>query len=89
MTVLIYRDLKKYIKTSSCYPDRCRKSDYENIMQDFKTSEKVKIVLMVISFLKKLNKHLFFQIHFLLLVSEAKLQSSLLYAMRAVSEHFS
>ena len=41
LIVLIYRDLKKYIKTSSCYPDRCRKSDYENIMQDFKTSEKV------------------------------------------------
>ena len=38
----MYRDLKKYIKRSSCYPDRCRKSDYENIMQDFKTSEKVK-----------------------------------------------
>jgi len=65
---LLHRDLKKYIKRSSCYPDRCRKSDYENIMQDFKTSEKI---------------------HFLLLVSEAKLQSSLLYAMRAVSEHFS
>jgi len=64
---LLHRDLKKYIKTSSCYPDRCRKSDYENIMKDFKTSEKI---------------------HFLLLVSEAKLQSSLLYAMRAVSEYF-
>ena len=36
-----------------------------------------------------MNIHSLFQIHFLLLVSEAKLQSSLLYAMRAVSEHFS
>jgi len=64
---LLHRDLKKYIKTSSCYPARCKKSDYENIMKDFKTSEKI---------------------HFLLLVSEAKLQSTLLYAMRAVSEYF-
>lgn len=35
------RDLKRYIKTSSCYPDRCTKSDYENIMKDFQDSEKV------------------------------------------------
>jgi len=32
---------KKYIKTSSCYPERCHKSDYENIMKDFLASEKV------------------------------------------------
>ena len=38
---LLHRDLKRYIKTSSCYPDRCNKSDYESIMKDFKTSEKV------------------------------------------------
>ena len=43
----MYRDLKKYIKRSSCYPDRCRKSDYENIMQDFKTSEKVKVLVIL------------------------------------------
>ena len=34
------------------------------------------------------HANLYFQIHFLLLVSEAKLQSCLLYAMRAVSEYF-
>jgi len=61
------RDLKKYIKTSSCYPDRCTKSDYENIMKDFQDSEKV---------------------HVMMLVAEAKFQSSLLYAMRAVSEYY-
>ena len=62
-------------------------------MQDFKTSEKVgyKFINSYIgfSFQETFNEHPFFQIHFLLLVSEAKLQSSLLYAMRAVSEHFS
>ena len=35
------RDLKKYIKTSSCYPERCTKADYEHIMKDFLPSEKV------------------------------------------------
>ena len=38
------RDLKKYIKTSSCYPDRCSQEDYDNIMKDFKRSEKVQKV---------------------------------------------
>ena len=38
------RDLKKYIKTSSCYPDRCSQQDYDNIMKDFKRSEKVQKV---------------------------------------------
>merc|ERR1711988_382892 len=64
---LLHRDLKKYIKTSSCYPDRCTKSDYENIMKDFEDSEKV---------------------HVMMLVAEAKFQSSLLYAMRAVSDYY-
>ena len=39
---LLHRDLKRYIKTSSCYPDRCAKSDYESIMKDFQDSEKVR-----------------------------------------------
>merc|ERR1719297_525657 len=64
---LLHRDLKRYIKTSSCYPDRCTKSDYENIMKDFEDSEKV---------------------HVMMLVAESKFQSSLLYAMRAVSEYY-
>jgi len=64
---LLHRDLKKYIKTSSCYPERCHKSDYENIMKDFLASEKI---------------------HVMMLVAEAKFQSSLLYAMRAVSDYY-
>ena len=43
INVMDFRDLKNYIKTSSCYPDRCTKSDYENIMKDFQDSEKVSL----------------------------------------------
>merc|ERR1711915_1089670 len=64
---LLHRNLKKYIKTASCYPELCIKSEYDSIMQDFNTSEKV---------------------HMLLLAGEAKVQSSMLYAMKAVSMHF-
>jgi len=64
---LLHRNLKKYIKTASCYPEHCIKSEYDSIMQDFNTSEKV---------------------HMLLLAGEAKVQSSMLYAMKAVSMHF-
>jgi len=64
---LLHRDLKKYIKAASCYPDRCLKSDYENIMKGFQDTEKIHVMMLVI---------------------EAKLQSCLLYAMRAVSEYY-
>lgn len=64
---LLHRNLKKYIKTASCYPEHCSKLEYQNIMKDFNTSEKI---------------------HVLLLVGEAKVQSSLLYSMRAVAMHF-
>eukprot|EP00092_Neocalanus_flemingeri_P025077 GFUD01027193.1.p1 GENE.GFUD01027193.1~~GFUD01027193.1.p1 ORF type:complete len:477 (-),score=107.48 GFUD01027193.1:237-1583(-) len=64
---LLHRNLKKYIKTASCYPEQCSKQEYNSIMKDFKTSEKI---------------------HLLMLVGEAKLQSSLLYSMKAVSLHF-
>jgi len=64
---LLHRNLKKYIKTASCYPEQCSQLEYDSIMKDFNTSEKI---------------------HVLLLVGEAKVQSSLLYSMRAVSMHF-
>jgi len=64
---LLHRSLKKYIKTASCYPDQCSTGEYNNIMKDFNTSEKI---------------------HLLLLVGEAKVQSSLLYSMKAVALHF-
>ena len=42
LIISICRDLKKYIKTSSCYPERCSRQDYLSIMKDFKRSEKVR-----------------------------------------------
>jgi len=64
---LLHRNLKKYIKTASCYPELCRREEYTNIMADFQESEKV---------------------HLLMLVGEAKVQTALLYSMRAVQAHF-
>lgn len=64
---LLHRNLKKYIKTATCYPEMCNREDYGMIMKDFRDSEKV---------------------HLLMLVGEAKVQSSLLYSMRAIQAHF-
>jgi len=64
---LLHRNLKKYIKTASCYPELCERRDYRTIMNDFHESEKV---------------------HLLMLVGEAKVQTALLYSMRAVQAHF-
>ena len=36
-----FRNLKKYIKTASCYPELCERRDYRTIMNDFQDSEKV------------------------------------------------
>lgn len=39
---LLDRDLKEYIKAVCCYPDRMTKEDYDNVMREFKYSEKVR-----------------------------------------------
>jgi len=44
---LLPRRLKKYIKTVSCYPERCTNEEYQSIMIDFLTSEKVHVCLLV------------------------------------------
>jgi len=67
VNVLLHRSLKKYIKTAACYPNRCSSEEYKSIMQDFLTSEKI---------------------HVCLLVAEAKFQTELLYALRAIATHF-
>ena len=54
-------------------------------MKDFNTSEKVRIISIYYSNIIYL---LLTQIHLLLLVGEAKVQSSLLYSMKAVALHF-
>lgn len=40
---LLDRDLKEYIKAVCCYPDRMTKEDYDNVMREFKYSEKVSV----------------------------------------------
>ena len=44
----LLRNLKKYIKTASCYPERCSKVEYHNIMKDFNTSEKVWLTICLL-----------------------------------------
>lgn len=39
---LLERNLKQYIKTVTCYPERLTKKDYDNVMKEFKHSEKVR-----------------------------------------------
>lgn len=63
---LLDRNLKTYIKTVSCYPERITKKDYDGVMRQFKHSEKVHVNLMV---------------------TEARMQAELLYALRAVNRH--
>ena len=38
---MLERNLKSYIKTVTCYPERLTKKDYDNVMREFKHSEKV------------------------------------------------
>ena len=38
---LLSRELKHYIKTATCYPDRVEEKDYDSAMKSFKHSEKV------------------------------------------------
>lgn len=45
---LLERDLKSYIKTVCCFPERTTKNSYERVMGDFKHSEKVHVNLMML-----------------------------------------
>lgn len=44
---MLERNLKAYIKTVTCYPERITKKDYEGVMRSFKHSEKVHVNLMI------------------------------------------
>jgi sestrin len=44
---LLERNLKAYIKTLTCYPERLQKKDYDIVMREFKHSEKVHVNLML------------------------------------------
>ena len=39
---LLERNLKAYIKTATCFPERVTKRDYDSFMREFKHSEKVR-----------------------------------------------
>ena len=58
---LLERNLKAYIKTVTCYPERLTKKDYDNVMKEFKHSEKVYKLYLQLSWnsLEKINQILF------------------------------
>ena len=56
-------------------------------MKDFEDSEKVSVQMNVVAS-SIYRPHSTLQVHVMMLVAEAKFQSSLLYAMRAVSEYY-
>ena len=41
---LLERNLKTYVKTVTCFPERITHKDYEGVMKGFKHSEKVRYV---------------------------------------------
>lgn len=45
---MLERNLKAYIKTVTCYPERLTKKDYDSVMREFKHSEKVHVNLMLL-----------------------------------------
>ncbi|XP_067124841.1 sestrin-3 [Centruroides vittatus] len=45
---LLERNLKTFIKTVCCYPNRTTKSQYDSVMKGFKHSEKVHVNLMML-----------------------------------------
>ncbi|PVD28225.1 hypothetical protein C0Q70_10812 [Pomacea canaliculata] len=63
---LLERNLKAYVKTVTCYPERIARKDYDGVMREFKHSEKVHVNLMI---------------------TEARMQAELLYALRAVNRY--
>ncbi|ELT91094.1 hypothetical protein CAPTEDRAFT_227278 [Capitella teleta] len=45
---LLERNLKAYVKTVTCFPERVTRRDYDSFMREFKHSEKVHVNLMVL-----------------------------------------
>lgn len=65
---LLERNLKAYIKTVTCYPERLTKKDYDNVMKEFKHSEKVCYLTAIMKqFGKDQSNSLQFCLYFLLL----------------------
>ena len=53
--LLLEKNLKAYIKTVTCYPERLNKKDYDSVMSEFKHSEKVRHFNFINYFLKILQ----------------------------------
>nr|XP_018896191.1 PREDICTED: sestrin homolog isoform X1 [Bemisia tabaci] len=45
---LLERSLKAFIKSACCFPERVTKADYDRVLREFKHSEKVHVMMMVL-----------------------------------------
>ncbi|EPB74107.1 PA26 p53-induced protein [Ancylostoma ceylanicum] len=68
VNTLLSREMKTFVKTAACFPHRITDDMRASVMKDFKMSEKI---------------------HVMLLIMEARLQASLLYFTRALTNHYS
>ncbi|KAK6725844.1 hypothetical protein RB195_004270 [Necator americanus] len=68
VNTLLSREMKTFVKTAACFPHRITDDMRASVMKDFKISEKI---------------------HVMLLIMEARLQASLLYFTRALTNHYS
>lgn len=66
VTQLLRSQLRVFVKTATCYPERLNKTTTENALKHFDLSEKIHINLMIM---------------------EARMQSELLFALRAVMNY--
>ncbi|RWS06112.1 Sestrin-like protein [Dinothrombium tinctorium] len=84
VNLLVPRDLKGYIKTVCCFPHRVPKSGCDDVMPGFRRSEKVsQPSSSTASYFTRSS----FQIHVNLMISEARMQAELLYALRSVMNY--
>ncbi|NWW31903.1 SESN2 protein, partial [Panurus biarmicus] len=89
---LLERNLKIYIKTVACYPEKTTKQIYTQFWRHFKHSEKVLPCPFpswqgVWGCWPRALTLLLPQVHINLLLLEARMQAALLYALRAVTRY--
>ncbi|KAK5969517.1 Sestrin [Trichostrongylus colubriformis] len=68
VNTLLSREMKTFVKMAACYPHRISEDIRASVMKDFKMSEKI---------------------HVMLLIMEARLQASMLYFTRGLTNHYS
>ncbi|VDO04310.1 unnamed protein product, partial [Haemonchus placei] len=68
VNTLLSREMKTFVKMAACYPHRITEDARASVMKDFKMSEKI---------------------HVMLLIMEARLQASMLYFTRGLTNHYS